>query len=371
MFNYVTLRKTGDRWEFDSEAALEDFLWDKLEPLFALKPLKRQYNANEQFCDILGTSDRQQLAILELKNSEDRYVVQQLTRYYDVLVEQKSFAEVDYEQPIRLAAIAPSFHRDNFTDLKYHLLASQFEFWQFSIVEEGEKFYFDLKNLQREATCRAEIPYRPEAATPDIPPPPRKLLGLIEKYSDREQEAILKVRWQILNFDGRLQEVVSGGSIKYGNGNSKKSKFCAEFCSDSKENLILFLWFPLKGGTSDKLGRARIWTDWNNRALIEGYVSSGIGAKVTSRKRVMANLTEQFDHKNYAYISSRNRKSYNRYVKEHNRIQKAIREGHLVLIEEIRLLEKLKKIKYPVDRLPYSNLEKLVETALERWLVRL
>ena len=47
MFNYVTLRKTGSGWEFDSEAALEDFLWDNLEPLFGLKPLKRQYNANE------------------------------------------------------------------------------------------------------------------------------------------------------------------------------------------------------------------------------------------------------------------------------------------------------------------------------------
>ena len=156
MFNYVTLRKTGSGWEFDSEAALEDFLWDNLENLFGLTPLKRQYNANEQFCDILGTSKQKQLALLELKNSEDRYVVQQLTRYYDILVEEKPFAEkVDYEQPIRLAAIAPSFHKDNFTDLKYHLLASQFEFWQFSIVEESEKFYFDLKNLRTEATCRS------------------------------------------------------------------------------------------------------------------------------------------------------------------------------------------------------------------------
>ena len=269
MFNYFNLRKTGSGWEFDSEAALENFLWDKLEPLFGLKPLRRQYNANEQFCDILGTSDRLQLALLELKNSEDRYVVQQLTRYYDILVEQKSFAEVDYEQPIRLAAIAPSFHRDNFTDLKYHLLASQFEFWQFSIVEEGEKFYFDLKNLQTKATCRAEIPYRPEAATSDLPPPPRKLLKMIADCADDKRQVILGVRNKILSFDSRIKEKSYNKGVTYGRG---KSSLCAEISSHNAGEPMLFLWLP-KPSSRKKVAFCRMLmkcnnNDWKNVELI-------------------------------------------------------------------------------------------------------
>jgi hypothetical protein len=58
-----------------------------------------------------------------------------------------------------------------------------------------------------------------------------------------------------------MKEIVSGGSIKYGTGENKSSKFCAEFCSDSKGTIILFLWLPLKGLTSKTLGRTRIWTE--------------------------------------------------------------------------------------------------------------
>ncbi|NER32943.1 MAG: DUF91 domain-containing protein [Oscillatoria sp. SIO1A7] len=338
MFNYVTLRKTGDRWEFDSEAALEDFLWDKLEPLFALKPLKRQYNANEQFCDILGTSDRQQLAILELKNSEDRYVVQQLTRYYDVLVEQKSFAEVDYEQPIRLAAIAPSFHRDNFTDLKYHLLASQFEFWQFSIVEEGEKFYFDLKNLQREATCRAEIPYRLEAATPDVPDPPRKLLKMIADCPEDKRQIILGVRHKILSFDSRIQEKSDKKSVKYGRS---QNELCAEISSHNAGEAMLFLWLP-KPSSRQKVLFCRMLmkcknNDWKNVELIYHCPSGFKGARRT--------------RENYWEIS---------------RLIKWYRES-----PDYQTVFEKEYGKLMQDKDPDKFLDTLLDMALEKWLARL
>ncbi|NES03910.1 MAG: hypothetical protein F6K22_14290 [Okeania sp. SIO2F4] len=49
-----------------------------------------------------------------MKNIEDRGIVQQLTRYYDALLDEKPFSDkVDYQQPARLVAITPSFHRDN------------------------------------------------------------------------------------------------------------------------------------------------------------------------------------------------------------------------------------------------------------------
>ncbi len=37
MQNFVNLRKTASSWEFDSEEALEDFVWANLSPLFGIK----------------------------------------------------------------------------------------------------------------------------------------------------------------------------------------------------------------------------------------------------------------------------------------------------------------------------------------------
>ncbi|MBD2341801.1 DUF91 domain-containing protein [Calothrix sp. FACHB-156] len=119
----AALRKTGTGWEFASEAALEDFVWNHLSQLLDLVPLKRQYAVRGEICDILALKQTKQLVILELKNTEDRYIVQQLTRYYDNLLDEKPFAEkIDYNQPVRLLAIAPSFHRHNLIDCKYNLL---------------------------------------------------------------------------------------------------------------------------------------------------------------------------------------------------------------------------------------------------------
>ncbi|MBC6435444.1 hypothetical protein FM036_38660 [Nostoc sp. HG1] len=63
---------------------------------------------------IFSIEGNKQLVVLELKNAEDRYIVQQLTRYYDALKEVKPLEdEIDYQQPISLIAIKPNFHRDN------------------------------------------------------------------------------------------------------------------------------------------------------------------------------------------------------------------------------------------------------------------
>lgn len=50
----VNLRQTGQRWEFENEAALEDFAWVNLERILGLTPLKRQYSVRGQICDILA-----------------------------------------------------------------------------------------------------------------------------------------------------------------------------------------------------------------------------------------------------------------------------------------------------------------------------
>ena len=135
MIYEVNLKKTGEKWEFYNEVELENFLWFNLPSLLNLQPLAKQYAINGQFCDILAIDNQQRLVILELKNTEDRYVVQQITRYYDSLVEAKPFSDkINYDNDIVLLVIAPSYHRDNLIDKKHSRL--KVEFIQFEIIEE-------------------------------------------------------------------------------------------------------------------------------------------------------------------------------------------------------------------------------------------
>ncbi len=80
------LKKVSGGWQFASENNLEDFVWNQLNKLFELLPLKRQYIASGDICDILALDKDSRLVIIELKNAEDRYIIQQLTRYYHSLL---------------------------------------------------------------------------------------------------------------------------------------------------------------------------------------------------------------------------------------------------------------------------------------------
>ena len=243
MVNVVNLQETGSGWEFESEAALEDFLWENLETLFGLHCLKRQPSVNKQFCDIVAVGKDKQLVVLELKNTEDRYVVQQLTRYYDALVEEKAFSdEVDYQKPVRLVAIAPSFHRDNFTDRKYHTLT--FEFWTFSVIEEDKKLYFNLMDLETDRHFKLQVDYQKLSSMNSIPDPPRKLLKILNQEAYQEQRTmILEIRNKILSFDKQIQELPNPSGIKYGN---KQTHCCAEVYlkKSTYSDYYLFLWLP-------------------------------------------------------------------------------------------------------------------------------
>lgn len=138
------LNKHGENWQFQNEAFLESFLKRHLDKLLSLHVLAQQDAICGQYCDLIAISDIGQLAILELKSNEDRYIAQQLTRYFDAFIEEKPFAEkADYKQPIRLITIAPSFHRDSFVDRKYSQL--DIEFLTFQIMQVGTTHIFQLK----------------------------------------------------------------------------------------------------------------------------------------------------------------------------------------------------------------------------------
>jgi len=150
------LKKVGEDWHFGSENNLEDFVWSQLNSLFELSPLKRQYTASGDICDILALDKNSRLVIIELKNVEDRYIVQQLTRYYHSLLEEKPFQQqVNYQLPVRLIAVAPSFHRHNWIDQKYHKLI--FEFMSFAIRQQQNEIYLHLTNLNTKKVSQVKI----------------------------------------------------------------------------------------------------------------------------------------------------------------------------------------------------------------------
>lgn len=78
-----------------------------------------------------------------------------------------------------------------------------------------------------------------------------------------------------------MQEIAKDGSVYYGNG---KTKNCAELrLNSSKKELVLFLWLPrnfLWGDIQENIDRFRIWTDWNNAAIVKA-VDKKLG-KITS-----------------------------------------------------------------------------------------
>lgn len=265
----MALIQVGDTWQFGSEFELEEVVWKHLPQLLNLQPFERQYSVRGQYCDILAL-DGQQLVVVELKNVEDRYVVQQLTRYYEALKEAAPFGpEVDLSQPIRLIAIAPSFHQDTLTDCKYNLL--DIELISFQIQFREKALYLELLGSEQEAIAPLLLQQETDAPQPEIPvsEPPRKLLNWLSHASEAEFDAIIRMRKQILSFDERMKEVIESDRIVYGRG---KSKPCCELRKNGKHGytrtkLARFLWLPHPEGKTQIL-RLLVGTEASEQKVI-------------------------------------------------------------------------------------------------------
>ncbi|RCJ20220.1 recombinase RecB [Nostoc sp. ATCC 43529] len=278
----AALRKTGSGWEFASEAALEDFVWDNLQQLSGLIPLKRQYAVKGEICDILALNETRQLVILELKNTEDRYIVQQLTRYYDNLLDEKPFSEqIDYSLPVRLVAIAPSFHRHNLIDRKHTKLIV--DFLQVTVAQINQNFHLQLQDIDTNQIWSIPIPYQEldiSTVSSNISEPPQLLLDWLGACTGEEQQAILKLREKILSFDERIQEEIQRrNTIRYGKG---KNKPVAELCFQKKTNKpVIFLWLPTPSSLlftqkRQVIGRMRLWMD-GAVVTYAGHIPEGFG----------------------------------------------------------------------------------------------
>ncbi|MBD1918313.1 MULTISPECIES: endonuclease NucS domain-containing protein [Cyanophyceae] len=342
----VTLRRIAGGWEFSSELALENFIWNHLEEVLGLTPLQRQYIIRGEICDILAIAPQRQLVIIELKNAEDRYVVHQLTRYYDGLFEEKPFSqEINYGQPIRLIAIAPTFHRHNFIDRKYNKLP--IEFIRAVVQQETDEFQLILEHLDKQDTCQIQLPYqelKSEASLPDESALPEVLERWLGSCTPQKQEGFRRVRSRILGFHERIKEFVGRKSVQYGTG---KTKLCAEFYFDSKNQVpVLFLWLPLPTSrTGSTIGRLRIWTDGNLVSNV-GHVPDGLGKMRLSEE--WSQMPREKWPRNYLVGSLSHKSDTPIFAKVY-----------------LRLITG----DYESDNIP--SLESLLEIALQKWLKKL
>ncbi|BDI18229.1 hypothetical protein ANSO36C_40310 [Nostoc cf. commune SO-36] len=294
----VALRKTDQGWKFIDESELETFVWDNLEEIFELKPLTRQLSIKGEVCDILAIGKNNQLVIIELKNTEDRYVINQLTRYYDNLLEEQPLkTNINYDEEIRLLAICPSFHRHNLIDKKHSRL--NFDLLNFLIVYENDEFYFHLSHIHNKSETKTiKINYQEVTALPaimqysfsyclspniafsfedvphscrkccnlqnqendNIPEPPRLLLDWLGSLTNTEIENLTRIRHQILSFDHRLEELIVNKSIIYASKYGKdKMRQCAELCFDRKsKKILLFLWLVIPSRQNKTIARMQI-----------------------------------------------------------------------------------------------------------------
>lgn len=272
---YSIQESANGKYRFENESILEDFAWDNLNLLFNATPLRRQHHVNGNYCDILAVGEKGNLVIIELKNDEDRYVVQQITRYYHQLIQEKPYQDkVDYQQPIELLIVSPYFHGDNLTDRLYHKL--NIDFVQFSLANVDGEIVFKANYLDKEDVVEAKVPRhlpkpKQTEAIVEIPPVPRTLNTALAKCKNINPDLILIAREKILKFDNRIQEVkLSPGDFLYGKG---KTNPCAQITIKKEtifgkpENQLHFgLWLPVALSSPSKL---------NSR--VTRVVASGLG----------------------------------------------------------------------------------------------
>lgn len=309
MLREVAIGKTLNEWRFVSEAALESFIWANIQELLGVTPVKQQYYCNGEVSDIIAIEDSGRLVIIELKNVEDRYIIQQLTRYYANLLEEKPFAQkIDYSLSPRLIAIAPSYHRHNLIDRDHSCLT--FELFRFYITGDNLSFELILEELGRgDINKKCNIPYQPTKVlkSENIPDVPQLLISWLGSCSHKEQETFLEVRNYILASHHQIAEIVDKKVIHYG---SSKTKLCAEICYESKLGKpILFLWLPLPdvGGVNldreiPRFGRIRIWMD-GSRISHLAHIPKGFGKMRTWDEWDLVSRDKRSKNMHWSYSS--------------------------------------------------------------------
>lgn len=236
----------GGEIRFQSEMDLEDYIDENFDEIFpSLVKIKRQYAIKMQRCDLLCcTKSERQPVIIEIKNEEYRGLVSQLTRYRKAILSNKSFDDkIDYSFPVKMIAIAPSFHEDNYTDKEASKFEDDFAFWEFGVKNNNNSGQFNLLSQTY------NISY-PIFGLPEISPNldrsslPAFTTNFVDRlYLDYHTD-FLKLRTLFLS-QPKVKEMVSSSyrKILYGTGDGVNHKKLAEI-TNTTNGIFLFLWLP-------------------------------------------------------------------------------------------------------------------------------
>ena len=281
--------------KFLSEEKLEEFVWQNLASLLDLQSLHKQFYVDRNYCDILAVNQDSELVIIELKNTEDRYVVSQLVRYYDALLSHKPSSDlVDYSKRVHLIEIAPSFHRDNLVDQKYCQL--DVRLLRFSINQEADGTYFELLDEQDKKINKIPISFAIPSTQHVIPEASRAFKNFVSKLIQDDQEFVYELRERILSLDSKIKEETKSSYFAYGRG---KNLICAGI-----------------GGRSSTYGQKKalhgeisLWLPTNVRSSGEPR----IGRLVVSNSIYPIQSISTLDHTELLYVPvGTKRKSYHR-----------------------------------------------------------
>jgi hypothetical protein len=281
-------RVYGEIAEFETERHLEWFFWDTVLIEMGLKPLANQYSCREGICDILAKGTDNQLIILELKNTQDSHVIEQITAYFDDLKVEKPFSEeIDYTRPIELYTVCPRYSSRTSQVLKYHKL--DFTILTFNVISFNQGFRFTLWNwATQEKIAQIEISNTTEISKDfNLPDPPKSYVDLLGKCSDVQKNWIVQIRDQIYQFacnsNLKISENPDGKWTRF----ERTKQFpIAEIGWDNKrDDLAIYLWLPfttingpsnLKWG-GDKYKRTAMMRLWVVGGEVESiaYVENG------------------------------------------------------------------------------------------------
>ncbi|AFZ15442.1 hypothetical protein Cri9333_4663 [Crinalium epipsammum PCC 9333] len=261
----------GGSIRFQSERDLEDYIEKYFHEIFPdLILFKRQHSIQLQRCDLLCCNKfTQQPVIIELKNEEDRYIVPQLTRYRKaILLAQPVANEINYSLPIKLIAIAPKFHEDNYTDKESSKFEEDFCFWQFTLELENNCGKFKLLNNSY------NIPYPifglPNQVTSLSLQPlilPAFTMNFLGGMPLEGRDDFRKLR-SLLMAQPKIKEIVSHNykTILYAIGEGASHKKLAEI-TNTPRGLYLYLWLPTHVKTNIKIPVTRFgFVLYNNQS---------------------------------------------------------------------------------------------------------
>lgn len=239
---------SGGEIRFASEMELENYIEENFQLIFPdLDLVKRQFSIKMQRTDLLcSTKLDQQPVIVELKNEEDRGLVPQLIRYRKILLIEKPFAEkINYSLPVKLIAVTPKFHEDNYTDKE----ASKFEddicFMQFSLKNTNNSGEFQLRGKSY------DIPYPifglPSNSNNDVISS-TMLPAFAHNFTNNipsEYKQDFRDLRSLFIAQPKVKEMVSSSyrKILYATGDGRNHKKLAEITITNK-GIFLFLWLP-------------------------------------------------------------------------------------------------------------------------------